>query len=317
MRSLAIFALHRIVTYVVPIMIGVSIIVFAVVRLIPGDAVDVMNERMTIEQRDHIREMYGLDRPIWTQYALWAGQALGGNFGVSLRSGRPVLDEIGAVAQASLELGILGALIGIVIGLPAGIFSALYQGRPADTVVRAVTYVSISLPEFWLGALLILTLGIGLGLFPVSGYASFLSDPARAFMVTFMPALALGLVMAGFLSRVTRSAMLEVIRQDYMAVAVAKGLPPRTVLTRHALRNAAPAIVTVVALQFAFLISGSIVIEEVFVRPGLGRLLVRSIFQRDYAIVQAITIIYTLIFIMANLGGDLARAAIDPRIRRS
>ncbi len=317
MRSLAIFALHRIVTYVVPIMIGVSIIVFAVVRLIPGDAVDVMNERMTIEQRDHIREMYGLDHPIWTQYALWAGQALGGNFGVSLRSGRPVLDEIGAVAQASFELGILGALIGIVIGLPAGIFSALYQGRPADTVVRAVTYVSISLPEFWLGALLILTLGIGLGLFPVSGYASFLSDPSRAFMVTFMPALALGLVMAGFLSRVTRSAMLEVIRQDYMAVAVAKGLPPRTVLTRHALRNAAPAIVTVVALQFAFLISGSIVIEEVFVRPGLGRLLVRSIFQRDYAIVQAITMIYTLIFIMANLGGDLARAAIDPRIRRS
>ena len=317
MWSLATFALHRIVTYVVPIMIGVSIIVFAVVRLVPGDAVDVMKEGLTVEQRAQIRETYGLNQPIWTQYTLWAGQALRGNLGVSLRSGRPVLEEIGAVGEASLELGLLGALIGIAIGIPAGIFSALYQGRPADTAVRAITYVSISLPEFWLGALLIVTLGIKLRLFPISGYASFLNDPRHAFEVTFMPALALGLVNAGFLSRVTRSAMLEVIRQDYMTVAAAKGLSRSTVLTRHALRNAAPAIVTVVALQFAFLISGSIVIEEVFVRPGLGRLLVRSIFQRDYAVIQAITLIYTLIFITANLCGDIARAAIDPRIRQS
>lgn len=316
MRTLAVYILHRLLTRVAPLLFGVSIIVFAVVRLIPGDAVDVMNDRMPLDQQERIRLQYGLDQPIWTQYALWLGQVLHGNLGVSLRSGRPVLEEIGSVMSASLELGLFGALIGIVIGLPAGIVSALYQNRPADSLLRAATYVSISLPEFWLGAILILTLGIGMGVFPVSGYASFLADPARAFAVSFMPALALGLIMAGFLARVTRSAMLEVIRQDYVTVARAKGLPPRTVLTWHALSNAAPAIVTVIALQFAFLISGSIVIEEVFVRPGLGRLLVRSIFQRDYAVVQAITLLYTMIFIIANLGADVLRAVIDPRLRR-
>lgn len=317
MRSLAAYTLHRLVTHVVPLLFGVSIIVFAVVRLIPGDAVDVMNPRISIEEQERIRVQYGLDQPIWTQYVLWLGQVLHGNLGISLRSGRPVLEEIETVLSASLELGLFGALIGIAIGLPAGIVAALHQNRPADSALRAATYVSISLPEFWLGALLILTLGIGMAVFPVSGYASFFEDPRRAFAVSFMPALALGLIMAGFLARVTRSAMLEVIRQDYVTVAKAKGLPPGTVLTWHALSNAAPAIVTVIALQFAFLISGSIVIEEVFVRPGIGRLLVRSIFQRDYAVVQAITLLYTLIFISANLGADILRVLIDPRLRQA
>jgi peptide/nickel transport system permease protein len=316
MRALAIYLCFRLVTHVLPLLVGVSVIVFAVVRLIPGDAVDVMNDRMPIEQRELIREQYGLDEPIWTQYALWVGQAVQGNLGSSLRSGRPVVEEIGAVASASLELGLFGALIGIAIGLPVGILAALYHNRPADSLLRAVTYVSISVPEFWLGALLILTLGIGLGLFPISGYESVFIDPARALSTGFMPALALGLIMAGFLARVTRSTMLEVMRQEYVVVARSKGLPPRIVLTRHALSNAAPAIVTVIALQFAFLISGSIVIEEVFVRPGLGRLLVRSIFQRDYAVVQAITMLYTSIFIVANLAADVLRVAIDPRLRQ-
>lgn len=314
MRSVVVFGLHRLITHVMPLLLGVSVIVFAVVRLIPGDAVDVMNDRMPLAQQDVLRQRYGLDEPIWIQYLLWFGQVLQGNLGISLRSGRPVVEEIAAVASASLELGLFGALIGIAIGLPVGILSALWQNRPVDSALRAATYISISVPEFWLGAILIMTLGIGLGLFPVGGYQSVFIDPAHAFSVTFMPALALGLIMAGFLARVTRSAMLEVIRQDYVNVARAKGLPPATVLLRHALRNAAPAIITVVALQFAFLISGSIVIEEVFVRPGLGRLLVRSIFQRDYAVVQAITLLYTTIFILANLAGDMLRAALDPRI---
>lgn len=317
MRTIGFYALYRVLTHLLPLLLGVSFIVFAVVRLIPGDAVDVMTDRMTPDQQALIRERYGLDQPIWTQYLLWLWQALQGNLGVSLRSGRPVLEEIASVAPASFELGLFGALIGIAIGLPIGILSALYHNRPADSALRAASYLAISVPEFWLGAILILTLGIGLGLFPISGYASFAADPMRALAVSFLPALALGLIMAGFLARVTRSAMLEVIRQDYVVVARSKGLPRRTVLTRHALRNAAPSIVTVIALQFAFLIGGSIVIEEVFVRPGLGRLLVRSIFQRDYAIVQAITLIYTLIFILANLGADVARAAMDPRLKTS
>ncbi len=317
MSALVIYLLYRLATHVLPMLVGVSVIVFAVVRLIPGDAVDVMNDRMPIEQRELIRLQYGLDEPIWTQYALWLGQAVHGNLGTSLRSGRPVAEEIGAVTSASLELGVFGALIGIGIGLPAGILAALHHNRPADSLMRAATYVSISVPEFWLGAVLILTLGIGLGLFPISGYESIFIDPARALRTGVMPAFALGLIMLGFLARVTRSAMLEVMREEYVVVARSKGLPPRTVLARHTLSNAAPAIVTVIALQFAFLISGSIVIEEVFVRPGLGRLLVRSIFQRDYAVVQAITLLYTTIFIVANLAADVLRAAIDPRLRQA
>ena len=210
------FVIHRLVTYFLPVIFGVSIIIFAVVRLIPGDAVDVMNARMPLEQQEMIRELYGLDRPIWVQYVRWIGQVAEGNLGVSLRSGRPVLHEIGLVAMPTLELGVFGALIGIAIGVPAGIVSALYQNKPTDSVVRAATYVGISIPEFWLGGILILTLGIGLNLFPVSGYVSFLDDPARGFATTFMPALALGLVMAGFLSRVTRSTMLDVNPGDKM-----------------------------------------------------------------------------------------------------
>ena len=234
MRALAFYLFYRMAVHVLPLLVGVSVIVFAVVRLIPGDAVDVMNDRMPIEQRELIRLQYGLDEPIWTQYALWLGQALQGNLGTSLRSGRPVAVEIGNVASASLELGLFGALIGIGIGLPAGILAAIHHNRPADSLLRAVTYVSISVPEFWLGAVLILMLGIGLGLFPISGYESIFIDPARALRTGAMPAFALGLIMAGFLARVTRSAMLEVMHQDYVIVARSKGLPPRTVLARHA-----------------------------------------------------------------------------------
>lgn len=309
--------LHRIVAYSLPVLFGVSVLVFCIVRLIPGDAVDVMTERMPPERQEAIRQMYGLDQPLVVQYVKWLGQVLQGNLGTSLRSGRPVTSEIGDVYLATFELGVVAAIIGIAIGLSTGIFAALRQDRALDRGLRAAVYVSISMPEFWLGTLLILAFGIGLDLFPVSGYVSMFTDPLSGLATTAMPAMALGLIMAGFLSRVVRSSMLEVLRQDYVIAARAKGLTSRRVVMRHALRNAAPAIVTVIALQFAFLISGSIVIEEVFVRPGLGRLLVRSIFQRDYAVVQGITLLFTAIFILANLVADILRRAIDPRTRQA
>jgi peptide/nickel transport system permease protein len=292
-----------------------SVLVFAVVRLVPGDAVDVMSDRMTPEQQERVRAAYGVDQPILVQYGLWLGRVLEGDFGQSLRSGRPVATEIGDVLLPTIELGIMAALIGIAIGLPVGIAAAIHQDQALDRGLRVFVYVGISLPEFWLGTLLIIAFAIGLGLFPVSGYVSVFDDPLGGLHSTFLPAMALGLIMAGFLSRVVRSTMLEVLRQDYMTVAKAKGLPARRVLYRHALKNAAPAIVTVIGLQFAFLISGAIIIEEVFVRPGLGRLLVRSIFQRDYAVVQGITLLFTTIFITANLATDIARAMLDPRLR--
>ena len=314
--SFGAFVLHRIITYFVPVLLGMSVLVFAAVRLIPGDAVDVMTERMTIGQQERVRETYGLDQPIAVQYVRWMQQVVQGNLGASLRSGKPVVEEIGSVLLPTLELGVLGALLGVAIGLPIGVISAIHQDRALDRGLRVFVYIGISMPEFWLGTLLIIGFAIHLALFPVSGYVSIFSDPVAGLHSTFLPALALGLIMAGFLSRVVRSTMLEVLRQEYMTVARAKGLPRRWVFYRHALRNAAPSIVTVIGLQLAFLISGSIIIEEVFVRPGLGRLLVRAIFQRDYAVVQGITLLFTTVFIAANLTVDILRGVLDPRIRR-
>ena len=215
----------------------------------------------------------------------------------------------------TLELGLLGALIGIGIGLPVGVLSAVYQNRPADRGMRFAVYVCISLPEFWLGTLMVLLFSIHLRWLPAGGYVALLDDPMEAFRYLAMPAVVLGLTMTAFPSRVVRSTMLETLRQDYVTVARAKGLSGSSVLLDHALRNAAGPIITLVGLQFAFLISGSVIVEEVFVRPGLGRLLVRSIFQRDYAVVQGVTLLFTVIFVAANLLADVLRGVFDPRVR--
>ena len=309
------YVARRALLHFVPVLVGMSMLVFGVIRLVPGDAADLMNDRMTIEQREETRRLFGLDQPLPVQYAIWLGEVVQGNLGVSLRSGRAVVDEIAAVLPGTLELGLLGALLGIGIGLPVGILSAVHQDRPADRGMRFLVYVFISLPEFWLGTLMVLLFSIQLRLLPAGGYVGLFDDPLEALRFVIMPAVVLGLIMAAFLSRVVRSTMLETLRQDYVTVARAKGLSGPAVLLDHALRNAAGPIITLVGLQFAFLISGSVIVEEVFVRPGLGRLLVRSIFQRDYAVVQGVTLLFTVIFVAANLLADVLRGIVDPRVR--
>ena len=309
------YVARRALLHFVPVLVGMSMLVFGVIRLVPGDAVDLMHDRMTIEQREETRRLFGLDEPIPVQYAIWLGEVVQGNLGVSLRSGRAVMDEIAAVLPGTLELGLLGALLGIGIGLPVGILSAVHQDRPADRGMRFLVYVFISLPEFWLGTLMVLLFSIQLRWLPAGGYVGLFDDPLEALRFVVMPAVVLGLIMAAFLSRVVRSTMLETLRQDYVTVARAKGLSGPAVLLDHALRNAAGPIITLVGLQFAFLISGSVIVEEVFVRPGLGRLLVRSIFQRDYAVVQGVTLLFTVIFVAANLLADVLRGIVDPRVR--
>lgn len=315
MSSVLLYVARRALFHFLPVLVGMSMLVFGVIRLVPGDAAELMNERMTLEQREETRRLFGLDEPIPVQYALWLGEVVRGNLGVSLRSGRAVVEEIAAVLPGTLELGLLGALIGIGIGLPVGVLSAVYQNRPADRGMRFAVYVCISLPEFWLGTLMVLLFSIHLRWLPAGGYVALLDDPMEAFRYLAMPAVVLGLTMAAFLSRVVRSTMLETLRQDYVTVARAKGLSGSSVLLDHALRNAAGPIITLVGLQFAFLISGSVIVEEVFVRPGLGRLLVRSIFQRDYAVVQGVTLLFTVIFVAANLLADVLRGVFDPRVR--
>jgi peptide/nickel transport system permease protein len=292
-----------------------SILVFGIMRLIPGDAVDMMMDRMTMEQQEEMRSLFGLDDPLPVQYYRWMRQVVQGNLGTSIRSGNPVVQEIGVVLPATVQLGILGALLGILIGLPVGIIAALRQDSLLDRSLRFLVYLGISLPEFWLGTLLILLLAIQIPLFPPGGYVSILEQPLQGLLHAFLPALVLGLIMSSFLARVVRSAMLEILRQDYMVVARSKGLSDRIVLYRHALRNAASPIVTLVGLQFAFLVSGSVIVEEVFLRPGLGRLLVRSIFQRDYAVVQGIALLFAIAFVTVNALVDVARGYLDPRLR--
>ena len=313
--SVLAYVLRRAVVYFVPVLIGMSLLVFGVIRLLPGDAVDLLAERMTNEQREITRRVYGLDQPIPVQYVKWLKQVATGNLGTSLRSGRPVTKEIASVMVATIELGVIGVLIGILVGVSVGVISAIRIDSALDRGLRAAVYVGISVPDFWLGTLLIITFAIAFPLLPAGGYVSLLDSPLEGLRYALMPALVLGLIMAGFLSRVVRSTMLEVLRQDYITVARAKGLDNHVIIYRHALRNAAGPIVTLIGLQVAFLISGAIIVEEVFVRPGLGRLLVRAIFQRDYAVVQGITLLFTLIFIVTNLLTDILRGLIDPRVR--
>ena len=315
MKSVLLYAGRRCLLQFIPVLVGMSMIVFGIIRLVPGDAAELMNERMSLEQREETRRLFGLDEPIPVQYVRWLGEVVQGNLGTSLRSGRDVVVEIISVLPATLQLGLLGAVIGIVVGLSVGLVSAVYHDRPMDRGLRFLVYVCISLPEFWLGTLMVLLFSIHVRWLPAGGYVSLFDDPLEGFRHVVMPATVLGLTMAAFLSRVVRSTMLETLRQDYVTVARAKGLSGRSVLFDHALRNAAGPIVTLIGLQFAFLISGSVIVEEVFVRPGLGRLLIRSIFQRDYAVVQGVTLFFTVIFVATNLGADILRGVIDPRVR--
>ena len=273
-----------------------------------------LTDRMTFEQKEIQRKLFGFDQPLVVQYGQWMGNVVQGNLGVSLRSGNNVVTEITQVVPATVQLGVFGGFIGILLGVFIGIVSAVRQDTLVDKSLRFVAYLGISLPEFWLGTLLILLFSVTFQILPAGGYVAFSEDPIESLRVTLLPALVLGFAMAAFLGRVVRSSMLEILRQDFLVVAKSKGLPVRTILLKHALRNAAAPIITLIGLQIAFLISGSVIIEEVFVRPGLGRLLIRSIFQRDYPVVQGITLLFAVIFVTTNLIIDIIRGILDPRV---
>ncbi len=273
-----------------------------------------LTDRMTFQQKEIQRKLFGFDEPLVVQYGQWMGNVVQGNLGVSLRSGNNVVTEITQVIPATVQLGVFGGFIGIILGVFIGIISAVRQDTLVDKSFRFVVYLGISLPEFWLGTLLILLFSVTFQILPAGGYVVFSEDPIESLRVTLLPALVLGVAMAAFLSRVVRSSMLEILRQDFLVVAKSKGLPARTILLKHALRNAAAPIITLIGLQIAFLISGSVIIEEVFVRPGLGRLLIRSIFQRDYPVVQGITLLFAVIFVTTNLIIDIMRGILDPRV---
>lgn len=302
----------------VPVLLLVSLIVFSLLHLTPGDpAISMLGEEATPESVAALRAKLGLDQPLPVQYVRWLGAVLQGDLGRSIRSNQPVSEAILDRLPVTIELSLLSALIALVIAIPAGIISAMRRNSALDTSATTMALLGVSLPNFFLAILLIFLLSLKLGWLPPIGYTPFLDNPAENLKKMIMPAITLGTALSAIVMRMTRSSLLEILDQDYVRTARAKGLNEANVVRRHALRNALIPVVTVVGLQIGGLLGGAIITESIFVLPGIGRLLVDSIFQRDFPLVQGVVLFASLAFLFANLAVDLLYAVLDPRIRYS
>lgn len=309
--------LSRLLDLVV-VLFSVSVIVFFMIRLIPGDAVAIMlgaNTEVTPERVAELRHRIGLDLPIPVQYADWLWRALQGDLGTSLWTGRPVAGEIFLHLAPTLELTFLSLVLGAGLAVPTGVLMAKLRGRFADGALRIVTVAGLTIPSFWLGIVMILALATLAPSLQMLGYVPFLEDPLGNLARMVLPALALGLPILANLSRLVRSAMLDALGQDYVRTARAKGASERAVLYRHALRNALIPFATSVGIMTGYLLGGAIVVEQVFAIPGLGRLILGAIAERNYPLLQATILVVTCGFVVVNFLVDLAYLAIDPRVR--
>ncbi|MCL0103466.1 ABC transporter permease [Dehalococcoidia bacterium] len=292
----------------IPVVIGVTIITFSIMHLAPGDPARIMLGVLASDEAvAELRSALDLDRPIPVQYISWLTRVVRGDFGHSIQTRRPVLQTIWSRLPATLELTFAAMILSLLIAIPAGIISATRQNSAFDYGSMAGALFGVSMANFWLGLMLMLVFGLHLGWLPISGRGG-LSH-------LILPAITLGTGMAALIARLVRSSMLEVIRLDYIRTARAKGLMERSVIYKHALRNALIPVTTVVALRLPMLFSGAVVTETIFAWPGMGRLLVTAIFERDFPVVQGTVLILALIVILANLLADIAYAYIDPRIK--
>jgi peptide/nickel transport system permease protein len=290
------------------VVIGVSILVFSVVRLVPGDPAELLaDERATEKDIELLREKWGLDKPIPVQYLVFMNKLLHGDLGVSQFTNLPVAEEIRARYPNTFKLAVTGVMIGVIIGISTGIISAARPYSIFDNISMILALMGVSTPSFWLALMLMLVFCVKLNWLPCIGAAT----PKHL----ILPSLTLGLLTAGVIARQSRSSMLETLQQDYIVTARSKGLRERTVIYKHALKNALVPVVTIVGLQFGSLLGGTVIVESVFGWPGMGRLLVDSIFTRDYPIIQGTTLIFATSFSLVNLGVDLIYAYLDPRIR--
>jgi len=320
-----------------PVLFGVSLIVFLMITLTPGDPVEIMlaDSRATPEQAARLRADLGLDRPLAERFLVFLGNALRGDFGISFFHRRPVWDVIAERLPATIELTLAAILLAIAVAIPLGVVAAVKRDTWIDRTLTAVSLFGVSLPGFWFGILLILLFAVHLGLFPVGGRTAFDLEVARvtgfllvdsviagradAFAAALrhlaLPAVTLGLPTAALLARVVRSSMAEVLTSDYVLFAEAKGLSRRRVLLRHALKNALIPVVTVAAIETGSLLGGNMIVETVFGWPGLGRLVVESIFARNYPLVQAAVLLYAVTYVMLNFTADLLYTALNPKVR--
>ncbi|MFI6677104.1 ABC transporter permease [Kribbella sp. NPDC050470] len=293
-----------------------TIVVFAGVRALPGDpALALAGEDRDPESLRAIREQYGLDDSMLVQFWQFVSHAARGDLGQSIRTGESVTTMIASALPVTIELSILAILIASVIGVGAGVVAAVRRGRPAEWAANALALLGLSVPNFWLGLMAILYLSVALGLFPASGFVPFFSNPIDNLHHLILPALILGTGLAAVIMRQTRSSMLDALSADYIRTAEAKGLSPRAVIGRHALRNSLIVVITIVGLQLGALISGAVVTERIFALPGFGKLTVDAVFQRDYPVIQAVVLVTATAYIVINLLVDLLYSVIDPRIR--
>ena len=301
-----------------PVLWGVSVVVFLLIHLLPGNAIQIFlgtQVQMTPAQMEELRRLFGLDKPLPLQYFDWIGHLLRGDFGVSLRTSRAVLPDIVARLPLSGEITLLAIVIALTIAVPVGIAAALRRGSAADAAIQLGGLAGLSIPNFWLATMLLLALGNVGSIASIGIYVGFFADPVRNLTVMLLPSFSLGIALAAVIMRFIRSSLLEVLGHDYVRTARAKGLREQLVVYRHVLRNALIPVITVVGFQAGYLLGGTVVIEEVFALPGMGRLALAAIDQRDYPVVQGVVLVIALLFVLVNLAVDVAYAFIDPRVR--
>lgn len=301
----------------IPLLLGITLITFGMVHAIPGDPIDFITlfAELDPETRAEIRAEYGLDQPVYVQYANWVASAATGDFGTSIITRQPVSSEIMSRLPFTLVMGLMAFGVTLITAIPTGIAAAYYRNTKIDQASRVFALVGIALPNFWLGLILILVFASWLGLFPVLPPTERGLFSADMLIYTLLPAITIGTGATALLMRLMRSSMVEELDKDYVRTARAKGLPERRVIRKHVLRNSLISVVTVAAIQVAFIISGSVVVEIVFSYPGIGRLLVNRVGNRDFPIIQGIVLIIGVAVITANFLADVLYAYLDPRIR--
>ena len=309
------YFVKRVVT-ILPTLLLVSMLIFGLQQLLPGDPAKILaGEEQDPTVIAYLRTKLHLDEPLPVRYALWVRGVLQGDLGESIRTQQPVLDLVVQKLPVTLELALLAFVIALAIGIPSGIVAAVGRGTAWDAAANAFALWGLSTPNFWLGILMILLFSVQLGWLPASGYVSPFDDLGANLAAMVMPAFVLGNAIAAVLMRHTRSAMLQVLGADYVRTARAKGLSERTVVLKHALRNALTPIITLGALELGTLLSGAVLTEQVFTIPGFGKLIVDSVFNRDYAVVQGVVLVTATAYTLLNLLADLAQVLVNPRLR--
>lgn len=309
------FFIRRLVT-VLPTLVFVSMLIFGLQQLLPGDPAQILaGEDQNPELIAQLREKMHLDKPLPVQYGYWIGGVLQGDLGESARTGQPVLELILQKLPVTVQLAFMSMLIALLISIPAGIVSAVKRGSVWDHSATVFGLAGLSMPNFWLGILMILFFSVELGWLPASGYVSPFEDLGANLAAMVMPAIVLGTGIAAVLMRHTRSSMLQVLATDYVRTARAKGLRERVVVVKHALRNALTPVITLAALELGTLLSGAVLTEQVFTIPGFGKLIIDAVFNRDYAVVQGVVLVTATAYILLNLLADMAYFVFNPRLR--